>query len=128
MPSAPTDVRVGAVVKAVYVEMWYMGSGTQPVFQVSTLEKLSGGAPFMEFTDANTLNAYPNKKNILYLTQGLVGDANSNPIPIFRGWFKIPKGKQRIGIGDQIVFNVNAFGEADQDIEVCGQFTYKEYF
>ncbi len=127
-PSVNTQVRIGAIVKAVHVELWYMGSSSQPVFQVSTFEKLVSGQGNPTSAQMSDLHTYPNKKNIFYTTQGLVGDANTNPIPIFRDWIKIPKSKQRIGLGDFLILTVAARGEVDQDLEVCGMMIYKEYF
>jgi len=127
-PSTSFEVREGAEVKAVWVEMWYLGSGSQPVIQTTVLEKISSGGPAMTQPDSTTLNDYLNKKNILYTTQGIVGDANSNPVPLLRDWYKIPKGKQRMGLGDKIVLNIASVAEAANDLEVCGMFIYKEYF
>ena len=108
--------------------MWYLGSSAQPVFHVSTVEKLTSGASEMTSVQASLLNEYPNKKNIFQTSQGLIGDANTNPIPVFREWIKIPKGKQRMGLGDKLVLNIAARGEAANDIEVCGFYIYKEQF
>ncbi len=127
-PSTGAECRIGAVVKAVHVELWYIGSSAQPIFQVSTLEKISSGADDVLSAEMSDLNKYRNKKNILNTSQGLVGDSNTNPIPVFRDWYKIPKGKQRFGLGDKLVLNVAARGEANNDLEVCGMFIYKEYF
>ncbi len=127
----PTDnnhVRVGAIVKAVHVELWYLSSAAQPTFQVSTVEKLVGGSGSATSGQMSDLNTYPNKKNIFETSQGLVGDSNSNPMPVFKHWIKIPKGKQRMGLGDAIVINVAARGEANNDVEICGMYIYKEYY
>ncbi len=126
--SNATQVRVGATVKAIHVELWYLGDAAQPIFQVSTLEKVVGdGTPVLSAQMSN-LNDYANKKNILQTSQGLVGDSNTNPIPVFRGWIKIPKGKQRMGQGDKIYLNVAARGETNNDCLVCGMFIFKEYY
>ncbi len=127
-PSVSSEVRVGAIVKAVHVELWYLGDAAQAVFQVSTFEKLVSGQDSATSVQMSALHDYPNKKNIFETTQGLVGDNNSNPIPAFRHWIKIPKGKQRMGLGDSIVLNVAARGETNNDLEVCGMAIYKEYF
>ncbi len=123
-----TAVRVGAIVKAVFVEIWVMGSSSQPVVQTLTVEKVPSNAPNLTQVQGQDLNEYPNKKNILYTTQGLVGDANSNPIPVVRQWIKIPKSKQRMGSGDSLFINVSAIGEVDQDLEICGLSIFKEYY
>ncbi len=126
--SNATQVRVGAVVKAVWVELWYLGDASQPIFQVSTIEKIVGdGTPPISAQMSN-LHDYANKKNILKTSQGLVGDSNTNPIPVFREWIKIPKGKQRMGQGDKLYINVAARGEANNDLQICGMFIFKEQY
>jgi len=59
----------------------------------------------------------------LYTTQGLTSEQNANAVPIIRQWFKIPKGKQRFGLGDQMVLNISA---AQEGVENCGMFIFKE--
>ncbi len=127
-PSVSSQVRVGAVVKAIHVELWYLSSSAQPTFHVSTIEKLVSGQIDPTSVQMSALHDYPNKKNIFKTSQGLVGDANSNPIPVFREWIPIPKGKQRFGLGDRLIITVAARGEAANDVEVCGMNIYKEYF
>jgi len=127
-PTQQNHVREGAIVKAVWVELWYIGSSSQPVVQVSSFEKLIGGADEMTFSESQVMNDYPNKKNLLKISQGIVGDANSNPVPVFREWIPIPKGKQTQGLGDKLLVNVSGLGEMSNDLEICGLFIYKEYF
>ncbi len=122
------EVRIGAVVKAVYIEVWLIGgevSGTNTSFLVA-IEKRPSGAPAMTFANTQNLNAYGNKRNILYTTQGVVGSdqGGQGAVPVVRGWFKIPKGKQRMGQTDRIVCNISALANA---LIFCGQFIYKEY-
>ncbi len=118
------QVEPGTNVKAVYVEMWLNGTDQQNSTQVTTVEKLESGVSSMSFANSVNLHQYNNKKNILYTTMGLVGDANANPIPVLRQWVPIPKGKQRFGLGDRLVLNVSAI---TNDVEMCGHFTYKSY-
>ncbi len=79
----------------------------------------------MTLAQSQNLGAYPNKKNILYTTQGILADANDGgpTIPLIRGWIKIPKGKQRMGLDDRIVVNITAVGA----LRLCGISTFKEY-
>ncbi len=119
------EVRVGALIKAVYVELWFQTGDNQPGSTTTMFEKLVSGQDFASIGDMNALHQYPNKKNVFETHQGLIGDANSNPMPLFRGWIKIPKGKQRIGLGDQLVLNVAGLTTA---VTFCGLFIYKEYF
>ena len=122
--NAPDDVPVGSIIKAVYAEIWLLGDGQQPNTSTVMICKVpadSGGPSAVEFQN---LNAWANKNNIFEMHQGLVGDANTNPVPFFRGWIKIPKGKQRMAIGDQLQFNIKAITEG---IQFCGVFIFKVY-
>ncbi len=118
------EVIEGAIVKAVYIEMWILAQDTVPA---SVLVSLVKHPEFGTLTVAEhaALNDYTNKKNVLYHTQGLIGDQDSNPIPFLRGWFKIPKGKQRFGLGD--LLRLHIFAQGTVDLTVCGFMTYKEY-
>ncbi len=128
-PAAATtaDVKQGSVVKAVYFELWVQGltTGNHSQFTM-TIEKLPTSAVAQTFTNSQNLSAYVNKKNILYTTQGIVGNLidGSPAVPIIRNWVKIPKGKQRMGLGDRVVLNISAVGDS---LRRCGMSTYKEY-
>ncbi len=118
------EVPVGAAVKAVYIEMWILGDAQQFGNVVVAFEKLTNDAAFMSAAQSTSLDSYPNKKNILYTTQGLTPGADSNPVPFMRAWYKVPKGKQRIALGDTLVLNIGAIVNA---IEGCGLTIYKHY-
>ncbi len=119
------EVPEGAIVKAVFVEMWLLDSSNDGSFIVS-LEKRPGGVVAQTFANANALGAYQNKRNLLYVTQGLSpNNGVGNPVPIIRQWFKIPKGKQRFGLSEKLVLNIANNGL--NNLEFCGFFTYKEY-
>jgi len=118
------EVLEGSLVKAVFVEMWILDTASDGSFVIS-LEKRPSGLGAMAFASSNALGLYPNKKNLLYVTQGLSpNNGVGNPVPIIRQWFKIPKGKQRMGLGDKLVLNITNNGL--NDLEFCGFFTYKE--
>ncbi len=121
------DVTQGSVIKAVYIELWLIGAGSAGVnssFQVN-LEKRTNLTTSFSITNANNLGSYENKKNILYTTQGIVAsEQGSGAVPVMRGWLKVPKGKQRMGLGDELAINISALAV---DIQICGFFTYKEY-
>ncbi len=124
-----TEVAEGSLVKAVHVELWIIGLGTagQTSTFSLTIEKRPSASPAMTFTNSANLGAYPNKKNILYTTQGITTSAigGSTPIATIRQWFAIPKGKQRMGLGDDIVLNLSNIGGIDY--QICGMITFKEY-
>jgi len=127
-PSGSNQVREGCTIKAVYIEMWYVGESSQPPTQISSVEKVIGGATLMTFAQSVVLNDYPNKKNLFQISQGVIGDSNTNPVPVFRGWIPIPKSKQRMGLDDKIVINFSCVSTADNGMNICGTFIYKEYF
>jgi len=116
--SASNDVKAGTVVTAVYLEYWILANSQQPAQIMLALEKVPADSGGIQFADNQLLTFYKNKKNIFYTTQGLVGDANTNPTPFVRQWFKIPKGKQRFGNGDRL--NVSITSILTEDVNVCG--------
>ncbi len=121
--NAATEVVEGAVIKAVFIEMWVRAGDTAPGSVLVTLVK-TGDLQTPAFSDMATLNNYQQKKNVLYHTQGLTNDQDADAIPFVRQWFKIPKGKQRFGLGDQLFLCVSAQAI---DAIICGFMTYKEY-
>jgi len=118
------EVPVGAVVKAVFVEMWLRSTELSPGTVLVSLVKCPD-AQTITFADHTNLNDYANKKNVLYHTQGLSNENSTGATPFMRGWFKIPKGKQRFGLGDTLRLIVTS--QAAIDNVQCGFFTYKEY-
>ncbi len=90
-----------------------------------TIEKAVSGIIAPTFTNMTTLDSYANKKNVLFTTQGILGENSANPTPVFRGWIKIPRGKQRFGLDDRLRLNIAAIGAAD--IIGCGLTVYKSY-
>ncbi len=120
----PSEVVEGALVKAVFVELWITSDDTAGSSFVITLEKQPGAGGAMDYAESIALDDYANKKNILYTTMGLVGPNDEVPTPIIRQWFKIPKGKQRMGLTDRLKLNISAITNG---INYCGFATYKEY-
>ncbi len=118
------EVQEGAVVKAVFVEMWVRSTELTPGTVLVSLVKTTDNQT-MIFADAIALNAYNNKKNILYHTQGLTNENSTGATPFIRQWFKIPKGKQRFGLGDKLSLLVAS--QAIIDNVICGFAVYKEY-
>ncbi len=119
------EVQEGSTVKAVYIELWLLdaGAGGNDVTVVLKLPINSAGPTF---TQMNSLGTYVNKKNILFTHQGLIpNDGIAQPVNVLRGWIKIPKSKQRFGLGDKLV--VAVANNSGQDLFACGFATYKEY-
>ncbi len=124
---AAEDVSEGSIVKAVYIERWILNSGATDTFNTFTLmvEKMPGNGTPITAAQMLNLGAYPNKKNILYTTQGALGASvdGAQGVPVIRAWVLIPKGKQRMGLDDEIVVTLHSVGSS----QICGITTYKEY-
>ena len=119
------EVVEGAIVKAVYIELWLLDSA-QDGSNIVALGKTSVTSANPTFSEMNSLGTYPEKKNLLFVHQGLSpNNGVGNPVVVMRGWYKIPKTKQRFGLGDELVLNIANNGL--NDLEFCGFATYKEY-
>ncbi len=120
-----TEVPEGSTIKAVYVELWLENQGNLGESIVCVTKDTNGlfGPTFVEM---GNLFAYTNKKNVLFTHQGLTSnDGVSQPTNIIRGWIKIPKGKQRFGLGDTLSLNISNVSASD--LNRCGFAIYKEY-
>ncbi len=123
---SPDDVVEGAIIKAVFIEIWVKSkaaAGLENKFQLA-VTKAPSGVSTISFADMNNMMAFTNKKNVLLFSQGVTGDLTTQSIPIVRQWFKIPKGKQRFGLGDRFEVTVSSTGAV---FDSCGFATYKEY-
>ncbi len=122
------SIKEGSVLKAMFVEMWIWGGGTTGVdTQFSFfIYKDPGGSNPMTFAESTNAGTYNNKKNIFFSSQGVLGAGvdGAQAIPVHRGWIKIPKGKQRFGLGDRMNALISTSGSA---IQRCGIAIYKEY-
>ncbi len=122
---AVDEVVEGAIVKACYIELWALDDGNDGS-EVVILTKTGLDSSGPTFTEANALGNYNEKKNVLFVHQGLTSnDGITSPILVMRGWYKIPKSKQRFGIGDKLTLNMANNGL--NSINYCGFATYKEY-
>jgi len=120
-----TNVREGSVITAVYIEMWVSSDDAASGSAIITLERRPSAGTAMTAAQSAALNAYPNKKNILHTFMGLTPSNVQYPMAAIKGWFKIPKGKQRFGIGDILVLNLH--GQSN-GLSACGNFIYKEQY
>ena len=119
-----TEVEEGAIVKAIYVEMWLQNQSNLG-HAIVILEKVTQGGAGATFTNMGSLFTYLNKKSIIFTHEGITSnDGVSGPIPVIRGWFKIPKGKQRMGLGDRWVLTIS--NPSSNNLDRCGMFIYKE--
>ncbi len=124
--NAPAEVQEGSIVKAIFCEYWLLGGVSVDVSSfVLMIEKTGQGNLAPSFTEMTTLDAYQNKKNVLFVSQGLLGENNANPMPVLRQWIKIPKSKQRFGLRDQLRINIASIGS--EELQGCAFTTYKDY-
>jgi len=120
-----TEVEEGSSIKAVYFEMWLQNESNLGEF-IATISKQTDQGVGPTFVQMATLFTYTNKKNILWTSQGLTSnDGISGPVNIIRGWVKIPKSKQRFGLGDVLTLNIS--NVSANDLVRCGIAIYKEY-
>ena len=118
------EVPEGSLIKAVYIELWITSDDTSGSSFSINFEKDPGGASNMTYAESIVLHDYKNKKNIFYETMGLMGPNDEFPLVVFKGWIKIPKGKQRMGLGDVLDLNISAITNG---MNYCGFATSKEY-
>ncbi len=104
--------------------MWVRANDAVAGSFVAVLYKTSGDTTAPTAADMAALHDWDNKKNILFTAQGLTNDKLSDAVPFMRQWYKVPKSKQRFGLGDDLKLTI--FAQA-LDINVCGFMTYKEY-
>ncbi len=124
----PQHVNEGAVVKACYVEFWVSQDSASVVGSYTVvLCKDPGGNAGMTTAQMAALHDYDNKKNILFTGQGLLTPTDGGQVPVIRGWYKIPKGKQRFGLGDTLRLVIRNNNATAIDINFCGLAIYKEY-
>ncbi len=120
-----SDIEEGNSVKAVYFEMWLQNASNDSEF-ILTISKNPVNTIGPTFLEMANLNNFVNKKNVLYTTQGLAqNDGVSGPVPVLRGWIKIPKSKQRFGLGDTLSMSISNVSAGV--LHRCGFCTYKEY-
>ncbi len=122
--SGVSEVVEGSVIKAVYLEFWVITDDAASGTVITTLEKIPADAGSPTAADMASLDGYTNKKNIFYTQMGLISPNVQYPTNVIKGWFKIPKGKQRFGLGDELRLNILA---QSNGISACGFATFKEY-
>jgi len=122
--TTPSEVETGSVIKAIYIELWARAGETTAGSGQLVLYKTSGGAGAPSTANMAALHDWVNKKNILYTTMGLFNDQDTVAMPLLKSWIKIPKGKQRFGLGDKLRWT---FFTPTIDIHLCGMAIYKEY-
>ncbi len=123
--NTPTEVEEGAIVKAVYIELWTIGSSSN-TFEIVCLCKRNNNLGAPTFTEMSALDTFAEKKNVLFTHQGLSSnDGITGPVRVLGGWIKIPKSKQRFGLGDLLSLGISS--PSANDVIYCGLAIYKEY-
>ncbi len=120
-----SEVEEGSSVKAIYIEMWLQNEGNLGSF-IATVSKQTEFGTGPTVAEMASLMTYTNKKNVFWTSQGLTSnDGISGPVNILRTWIKIPKSKQRFGLGD--ILSLSISNVSTSDLNRCGFATYKEY-
>jgi len=126
--TTPQAVEEGAIVKACYVEFWVSQDSASIVGSYTIiLVKLPGNSILPTTAQLAALHDYENKKNVLFTAQGLLTPNDGGQVPVLRSWYKIPKGKQRMGLGDRLLISIRNNNATAIDINFCGLAIYKEY-
>ncbi len=124
----PQHVSEGALVKSCYIEFWVSQDSASVVGSYTIIVvKDPGGNAIPSTTNMAALHDYSNKKNILFTAQGLLTPNDGGQVPVLRGWYKIPKGKQRFGLGDLLRITIRNNNATSIDINFCGVAIFKEY-
>ncbi len=118
------EVLEGDSVKAIYVESWIRAGSTSPGSYIMAVYKVPSTGSTATVAQMAALFDWAGKKNVIFTSQALTNDQDADAIPIIKGWLKIPKSKQRMGLGDRWIMSTSAVGV---DAIVCGFETYKEY-
>ncbi len=122
--SATSTIWEGSHVQTIFIEYWLVSTHASNTTQfVVALILLPSGTDPPTASEMLNLGAYANKKNILYVTQGVLGPVGTQAVPVMREWHLIPTGKTRMGITDKVVICLAPVGTAIQN---CGISTYKE--
>ncbi len=125
-PTVVDQVEEGASVKAIFIELWLLNESTAGS-EIVTISKQIDGASGPGFSEMVALGTWTGKKNIFFTHQGLSGnDSVGNPSVVLRNWIKIPKSKQRFGLGDALRLTI-ANPTVGSELLFCGFATYKEY-
>ncbi len=131
------SVQAGSTVSSVYLSLFFATKGnasaTNPevvdwyvIYDVAGRMSASGnfGAGADVLPIPNNAGSSVNKNQILHMEKGLVGDAADGSKMVFQGVIRIPRGKQRIGIGTKIQIVAQ---KQETDKFFCLKAIYKYY-
>ncbi len=120
-----TEVEEGASIKAVFVELWLQNKADDG-HQIVILVKRSNNQVGATFAEMGGLFSFAEKKNIFFTHEGLsASDNGSGPMQVMGRWYKIPRSKQRFGLGDTLAITVS--NPSSTVLNSCGATIYKEY-
>ncbi len=120
------EVREGSKISAVYIEMWIQTDDATLGSSIVICEKVPGaGNTPATAAEIASLNSYDNKKNVFYTQMGLTPNSTQFPMASVKGWFKIPKSKQRFGLEDRFLLDILA---QSNGLSACGFAIYKEQY
>ncbi len=126
--ATPQHVNEGSLVKNCYVEFWVSQDSASVVGSYTIiLYKNPGNSITVTSAEMAALHDWRNKKNILFTAQGLLTPNDGGQVPVLRAWYKIPKGKQRMGLSDSVDIAIRNNNATAIDINFCGVVIYKEY-
>ncbi len=125
--TVPSHILEGANVKACYLEFWVSQDSASVVGSYTAILYVNpGNTPIVTTAQMAALHDYANKKNVLETHQGLLTPNDGGQVPIFRGWYKIPKGKQRFGLQTSLNVAIRNNNSTAIDINFCGIAVFKE--
>ncbi len=129
------EVTTGSKVNGFYMSCYFISEGGEVANEVPLIDwyiiKDPGGT-FGTTFDATHLptpgatGIHVNKRFIIHTERGLSGggDASLSGVPmVFKGVLRIPRGMQRIAVGDRLRF----VARTNFATKVCSQFIYKWY-
>ncbi len=120
---SPDHIEEGSTVGAIFLQFWYTTNDTSAGTVICIVEKLQAGVSGITAGAMAALDVYPNKKNIFYTFMGLSNPKGGVAMPIVNKWIKIPRTKQRFGLGDKLTVSILAQTGTGA---ICGFTTYKE--
>ncbi len=118
-----SEIQEGSVISAIYLEYWIKTNDSSEGTAIAVVTKLSNGVANPSSGEMALLNDYQNKKNIFFTFMGLTNPNTGVGTPMLHMWLKIPKGKQRFGLGDELVLTLLS---QTGTLQLCGFTIFKE--
>ncbi len=123
-----SEVQTGATVHAIYANVQCVASETSTTATANTyliFAKNPGNS--LSFQDGNSIGDDVNKKFVIHQEMNMINPLDGgNPRVLFNGVIKLPKRYQRFGPDDKLIMYM-FIPSTGVDINICGQFHYKEF-